>query len=176
MQMLPLPFIILLLNAIIHVSTFGPPDTCCTTGIKYNNVCCAKSCGKCGGDECDGYQGGERNCCPDTIIQQATTCNDIGPPCIITTNCLSESDIIRDIIPPPDHDISGQATSPINKSPLDSSIISGTSTGTGTGTGYDVDPGRYNNYGLNRNDFDTNRYDDRFTNIWVDTNNNNGGR
>eukprot|EP01084_Bolivina_argentea_P105136 188210_1 len=157
MQMLPLPFIILLLNAIIHVSTFGPPDTCCTTGIKYNNVCCAKSCGKCGGDECDGYQGGERNCCPDTIIQQATTCNDIGPPCIITTNCLSESDIIGDIIPPP-----------INKSPLDSSIISD--------TGYDVDPGRYNNYGLNRNDFDTNRYDDRFTNIWVDTNNNNGGR
>ena len=54
-------------------------------GIARKNVCCAASCGRCGGRGCSKRPGGKRNCCGSRIKQ---TCGDNGKtaPCVIRGN------------------------------------------------------------------------------------------
>merc|ERR1711953_510337 len=50
----------------------------CADGIfKTQNgvgVCCAKSCGTCGGSGCGGFPGGKWNCCADAIAKDGDNC------------------------------------------------------------------------------------------------------
>jgi hypothetical protein len=45
-------------------------------------VCCAGSCGTCGGDGCSDRPGGATSCCTSTILSSATSCERSDPPCI----------------------------------------------------------------------------------------------
>lgn len=48
-----------------------------------NTVCCASSCGACGGKGCGNRPGGKQNCCATSIIGSRRRCNSSAPPCII---------------------------------------------------------------------------------------------
>lgn len=58
----------------VNVKVLG---VCVITG-----VCCARSCGTCGGEGCDKRIGGAANCCFETIVQAGKYCRDAPPPCI----------------------------------------------------------------------------------------------
>lgn len=61
-----------------------PPDPTCQTGILSGNVCCAVSCGTCGGAGCSGRPGGTANCCASAIQASGVSCSGSLPPCIVT--------------------------------------------------------------------------------------------
>eukprot|EP00968_Pinguiococcus_pyrenoidosus_P009175 scaffold718_cov252-Pinguiococcus_pyrenoidosus.AAC.3 len=57
--------------------------TLCSDGIKSHegSVCCAASCGHCGGCGCANLPGGPNLCCPSTISETGIPCElstDIG--------------------------------------------------------------------------------------------------
>ena len=70
----------------------------CSTGISNadGTVCCAASCGSCGGCDCATYDGGADLCCPGTIAHSEVMCvasTDVG--CLLgpyvpstTSSCL----------------------------------------------------------------------------------------
>ena len=63
------------------------PDPNCDTGIRAarrNDICCASSCGSCGGAGCGDRPGGGGNCCVGTIESSARSCLDHPPPCVVT--------------------------------------------------------------------------------------------
>jgi hypothetical protein len=66
-------------------------DPLCLTGIpKWSvSVCCALSCGQCGGVGCSNFTGGSTNCCAGNIQTNGVFCNDRGPPCRLTTTIPS---------------------------------------------------------------------------------------
>ena len=59
-------------------------DPACANGIRERNVCCAKSCGKCGGTGCNDFPGGSKSCCSGTITRAANSCSDHAAPCIVS--------------------------------------------------------------------------------------------
>jgi len=52
----------------------GAPGSLCQQGILAGPVCCAASCGHCGGEGCDKLPGGAAKCCTGTITQNNITC------------------------------------------------------------------------------------------------------
>jgi len=58
------------------------PSTC-VTGLLSDTgtVCCAKSCGTCGGPACGTLPGGGSNCCLGPIIKSRKRCEKHDPPC-----------------------------------------------------------------------------------------------
>jgi len=61
-------------------------DPSCTNGIKflsttYGNVCCAASCGACGGNGCGTRQGGCHGCCVNQIVKNNISCAYSSPGC-----------------------------------------------------------------------------------------------
>ena len=58
-------------------------DPACATGIEDGGVCCASSCGTCGGSGCSGRPGGAKACCTGTIKGNERTCDEYSPPCIL---------------------------------------------------------------------------------------------
>ena len=79
----------LILFLILFQSSSIAQDICCSNGWPSNIdgqwICCSSSCGACGGNECDGYPGGESNCCPNKIISNGISCDESNAPCIITS-------------------------------------------------------------------------------------------
>lgn len=52
------------------------------TGICKSTVCCAASCGVCGGKGCHRRQGGGENCCTSVIRRSKRTCDKYRAPCV----------------------------------------------------------------------------------------------
>merc|ERR1712196_71585 len=59
-------------------------DLQCTNGIKRKNICCAKSCGKCGGYRCEKRPGGRSKCCSENIKSSKKSCSTNNAPCLIS--------------------------------------------------------------------------------------------
>ncbi len=57
------------------------PKTC--AGIVAGSVCCAKSCGVCGGTGCGALPGGSTKCCSGAIKKANKSCAKSAPPCVI---------------------------------------------------------------------------------------------
>ena len=57
------------------------PPTC--AGIAMGGVCCAKSCGVCGGTGCGGLPGGASKCCSGSIKKAGKSCKTNPPPCVL---------------------------------------------------------------------------------------------
>jgi hypothetical protein len=66
-------------NQVIWVS--GDPE--CSTGVSRDAVCCAASCGICGGTGCGGRPGGTDACCMGWITDVNQSCGDHQPPCVM---------------------------------------------------------------------------------------------
>ena len=67
-----------------RLSEVAPPgDPACATGIIAGRVCCAASCGVCGGSGCGGRPGGAEACCSGTVTQSGRSCEQFGPPCLL---------------------------------------------------------------------------------------------
>lgn len=65
-------------------SDSGPGDTCSNGGIQKDGVCCASSCGTCGGSGCSSRPGGSQACCTGNIAANwERTCDKYSPPCIL---------------------------------------------------------------------------------------------
>ena len=64
-------------------------DPGCSRGIAYNEginpgkVCCAASCGMCGGVGCAQRPGGESGCCTGDILQRGAICYESEAPCLV---------------------------------------------------------------------------------------------
>jgi peptidoglycan/xylan/chitin deacetylase (PgdA/CDA1 family) len=59
-------------------------DPNCIHGIKAGNICCASSCGICGGNGCSLRVGGANGCCSGSILLANLSCNTYTSPCIIS--------------------------------------------------------------------------------------------
>ena len=72
------------------------PDPTCSTGVpKKNgdrNVCCASSCGRCGGSGCSGLPGGENACCAGAVLAAGRSCLLFPPPCEILEDTSPSAD------------------------------------------------------------------------------------
>jgi hypothetical protein len=55
----------------------------CASGVRGGNICCAASCGKCGGSGCSGRPGGASKCCAGSIRDAQRSCAEFEPPCLI---------------------------------------------------------------------------------------------
>jgi hypothetical protein len=76
-------------------------DKYCASGIPFNDICCADSCGLCGGEGCAEQQTDPANCCESSIREVNNFCSENDPPCIVVDsdpNCelgiLSEDSTI----------------------------------------------------------------------------------
>jgi len=60
---------------------------------KINSVCCAASCGNCGGAKCGSREGGQAGCCVNIIMQAPVSCGDknVVPPCVFPDEDEDES-------------------------------------------------------------------------------------
>ena len=62
-------------------------DPTCANGLKASHagetICCAASCGVCGGPRCATSPGGAAKCCPSAIKAAATSCKAAEAPCIV---------------------------------------------------------------------------------------------
>ena len=63
----------------------GPPETCDDfAGVGDGSICCLKSCGHCGGNDCGTLPGGASGCCTSTIEKSNRTCSSsVSAPCKI---------------------------------------------------------------------------------------------
>ncbi len=65
----------------------GPATTTCSNGIPGvpgGGVCCAASCGRCGGFGCGDFPGGSDNCCSSAIHDSGNLCSvTLSAPCIV---------------------------------------------------------------------------------------------
>jgi hypothetical protein len=59
------------------------PTSVCSDGIPSGTICCAKSCGICGGSGCSGRPGGAEACCSGNIQKSGRICSISPAPCII---------------------------------------------------------------------------------------------
>jgi heparanase 1 len=71
--------VLLLLSLSVALSA----DPQCQKGIKLKSVCCAKSCGVCGGSGCGAHPGGSSACCGGNIEHADQSCDTHDPPCMI---------------------------------------------------------------------------------------------
>ena len=72
-------------------------DKYCKEGVPAEQYCCAKSCGECGGDGCEGRKGGKSGCCKEHIEMAGKYCEDGNkPPCLMRgkweMSCVSKPD------------------------------------------------------------------------------------
>lgn len=58
-------------------------DPTCSTGILDDDVCCAASCGSCGGTGCETRPGGSAACCGIPIQRAGVACSGSAPPCVV---------------------------------------------------------------------------------------------
>lgn len=68
---------------LLQASACMAADPSCETGIIEGDICCAKSCGTCGGVNCGSEKGGAGNCCSGHIEKSQKYCDENSPPCII---------------------------------------------------------------------------------------------
>jgi hypothetical protein len=66
------------------------PDPYCHHGIigygpNHSELCCTKSCGKCGGTGCSLRPGGAKDCCTGNILDSKVLCKTSSAPCIVHT-------------------------------------------------------------------------------------------
>jgi hypothetical protein len=68
-------------------------DPTCATGFANSGktVCCAKSCGGCGGSNCGDNPGGSSACCGNQIKDSALSCDSNVPPCVMATETPTAS-------------------------------------------------------------------------------------
>lgn len=59
------------------------PDPTCLNGTKNGDICCAQSCGTCGGVNCSQRPGGASFCCPQGVLKLNRSCNEFPAPCQI---------------------------------------------------------------------------------------------
>ena len=70
-------------------SFFKPIDVDVCDGLNgvsdnWGTMCCAKSCGTCGGEGCAKRDGGRKNCCGGTISRKNKKCEDVTyAPCVL---------------------------------------------------------------------------------------------
>jgi len=62
----------------------SPADPTCALGVLSGDTCCLAECGVCGGTGCGSNPGGSTGCCETPIIASGDSCDDRGPPCIVT--------------------------------------------------------------------------------------------
>ena len=67
----------------------GPAAQCAAAGGilnpkggKHANICCAKSCGSCGGSHCGDKPGGSHDCCSNQIEEDGRKCATMPAPCL----------------------------------------------------------------------------------------------
>lgn len=71
----------------LNLQTFGVEEQWCSAGIQSGNVCCAFSCGRCGGSGCSSLPGGASNCCVGGITDSGRQCTDSqDTACLISQN------------------------------------------------------------------------------------------
>lgn len=51
-------------------------------GLCREDVCCPRSCGGCGGGNCNKMRGGGKNCCFTSIKKSGRSCKKFAPPCV----------------------------------------------------------------------------------------------
>ena len=56
----------------------------CADGILSGDICCAASCGSCGGTGCGSRPGGASSCCTGSIRDSGRSCDAYEPPCVVT--------------------------------------------------------------------------------------------
>lgn len=61
-------------------------DPSCSTGIAADGVCCAASCGACGGAGCGNRPGGSAACCAGPIRTSGVSCSGSTPPCVLDSS------------------------------------------------------------------------------------------
>jgi hypothetical protein len=77
------------INTTIPNDTTVPSDTdddnvsVCSSNVQNKRVCCASSCGTCGGTRCGSRPGGSINCCQTQILASGRYCDDFDAPCIL---------------------------------------------------------------------------------------------
>jgi hypothetical protein len=59
------------------------PDPTCARGIRSGTVCCAPSCGTCGGTGCSSRPGGSQACCTTQISASGRKCSEEPAPCVM---------------------------------------------------------------------------------------------
>ena len=66
-------------------------STHCARGISRGNVCCAPTCGQCGGSGCQNRPGGRNHCCSGSIRDNAVKCSANGgvAPCVSDGNAFT---------------------------------------------------------------------------------------
>jgi hypothetical protein len=71
--------------AAITLNSSSSSDPTCEHGVLASDkgVCCAKSCGRCGGTSCQSLPGGRDNCCSSEIKKAAHHCSGHDPPCLM---------------------------------------------------------------------------------------------
>ena len=67
----------------IHCFFTGASDPDCSTGNRNGEICCAKSCGACGGTGCSGRPGGSYACCVTFVPRTGRGCDKYPPPCVL---------------------------------------------------------------------------------------------
>jgi heparanase 1 len=76
----------LLLSGMCAVTVMASDPTC-AHGIKYGDgsVCCAATCGRCGGQHCSALPGGAADCCGGAIAKAGRSCAQHDAPCVLTS-------------------------------------------------------------------------------------------
>jgi hypothetical protein len=59
------------------------PDPTCERGLEKDGVCCASSCGTCGGSGCGRRDGASDSCCIGVNQASNRSCLEYGPPCLL---------------------------------------------------------------------------------------------
>lgn len=73
----------------------SPPDSYCRSGVRSGNVCCAVSCGSCGGSGCSGRPGGGSSCCTSSISRECANFDDAA--CLVPSSVEAASDVDAEI-------------------------------------------------------------------------------
>jgi len=56
-------------------------DPACKGGLPYDDVCCPRACGECGGHGCGSRPGGAVDCCASGVQNQHRSCDNSTAPC-----------------------------------------------------------------------------------------------
>ena len=81
---------VLVSAALAGLCAVAASDPTCAHGIKYGDgsVCCASTCGRCGGQHCSALPGGAAGCCGGNIKKAGRSCAHHDAPCVLASgNC-----------------------------------------------------------------------------------------
>ena len=74
--------VMMLIPLVCLMAVASASDPTCKTGIEHDTtICCAKSCGRCGGTGCESLPGGPDSCCAGQIKKNGKSCATSDPPC-----------------------------------------------------------------------------------------------